>query len=207
MTRREAREVALELLFEMGFRSDDAPETILERACEMRETEINDFGKRIYFGVCENLEFIDGLMEKYSNGWKKTRISPVTKAAIRLAIFEMYFCEDIPDTVSQAGAAAVKVVGLLAKDKLLTNPCTAKADELLCNGCSSCANVCPYGAISYEDTLVNDHGIRETRRIAIVNSALCQGCGACTVACPSGAMDLQGFSNRQILSEVDAICR
>ena len=115
--------------------------------------------------------------------------------------------KDIPETVSQAGAAAVKVVGLLAKDKLLTNPCTAKADELLCNGCSSCANVCPYGAISYEDTLVNDHGIRETRRIAIVNSALCQGCGACTVACPSGAMDLQGFSNRQILSEVDAICR
>ena len=48
----------------------------------------------------ENLEFIDGLMEKYSNGWKKTRISPVSKAAIRLAIFEMYFCEDIPDTVS-----------------------------------------------------------------------------------------------------------
>ena len=100
MTRREAREVALELLFEMGFRSDDAPETILERACEMRETEINDFGKRLFFGVCENLEYIDGLMEKHSNGWKKTRISPVSKAAIRLAIFEMYFCEDIPDTVS-----------------------------------------------------------------------------------------------------------
>ncbi len=70
-----------------------------------------------------------------------------------------------------------------------------------------CANVCPYGAISYEEKQVNDHGIRETRRVAVVNGALCQGCGACTVACPSGAMDLQGFSNRQILAEVDAICR
>ena len=67
--------------------------------------------------------------------------------------------------------------------------------------------VCPYGAISYIDKEVNDHGIREVRRIAQVNSALCQGCGACTVACPSGSMDLQGFSNRQILAEVDAICR
>ena len=115
--------------------------------------------------------------------------------------------KDIPETVAQAGAAAVKVIGLLAKDKLKTNPCTAKSDELLCNGCSTCANVCPYGAITYETKLINDHGIREDCRVAVVNSALCQGCGACTVACPSGAMDLQGFSNRQILAEVDAICR
>ena len=115
--------------------------------------------------------------------------------------------KDIPETVAQAGDAAVKAIGLLAKDKLTTNPCTAKSDELLCNGCSTCANVCPYGAISYEDKEVNDHGIRETRRVAVVNTALCQGCGACTVACPSGAMDLQGFSNRQIIAEVDAICR
>ena len=115
--------------------------------------------------------------------------------------------KDIPETVSQAGAAAVKAIGLLAKDKLLTNPCTAHSDELLCNGCSQCANVCPYGAITYEEKEVNDHGIREVRRIAVVNEALCQGCGACTVTCPSGAMDLKGFSNRQILAEVDAICR
>ncbi len=115
--------------------------------------------------------------------------------------------KDIPETVAQAGAAAVKAIGLLAKDKLTTNPCTAQADILLCNGCSTCANVCPYGAISYENMQVNDHGIREERRVAVVNNALCQGCGACTVACPSGAMDLQGFSNRQILAEVDAICR
>ena len=115
--------------------------------------------------------------------------------------------KDIPETVAQAGAAAVKAIGLLAKDKLLTNPCTAQSDILLCNGCSTCENVCPYGAITYEDKEVNDHGIRETRRVAVVNNALCQGCGACTVACPSGAMDLQGFSNRQIIAEVDAICR
>lgn len=115
--------------------------------------------------------------------------------------------KDIPETVSQAGAAAVKAIGLLAKDKLLTNPCTALPDPVACNGCSQCANVCPYGAISYENKDVMGQAVRENRRVAVVNSALCQGCGACTVVCPSGAMDLQGFSNRQILAEVDAICR
>ncbi len=115
--------------------------------------------------------------------------------------------KDIPETVSQASAAAVKVIGLLSKDQLTCNPCVAGSNELLCNGCSSCEKVCPYGAISYMDKEVNDHGKREVRRIAYVNEAVCQGCGACTVACPSGAMDLKGFTHSQILAEVDAICK
>ena len=116
--------------------------------------------------------------------------------------------KDIPETVSQAGAAAAKVIGLLAKDKLLGNPCVAISDELMCNGCSTCANVCPYGAITYSDKefRMPDRTTR-IRRIASVNPAVCQGCGCCTVACPSGAMNLKGFTNNQIMAEVDAICK
>lgn len=115
--------------------------------------------------------------------------------------------KDIPETVSQAGAAAAKVIGLLSKKELTANPCTAHPEEVRCNGCGECEKVCPYGAISYEKKELRVMGRREKRRVAVVNTALCQGCGACTVACPSGVMDLQGFSNRQILAEVDAICR
>ena len=116
--------------------------------------------------------------------------------------------KDIPETVSQAGAAASKVIGLLAKDKLTGNPCVANSNELMCNGCSSCANVCPYGAIGYEDKEFRmPDRTTQIRRIAVVNPAVCQGCGACTVACPSGAMDLKGFANSQIMAEVDAICK
>lgn len=100
MTRREAREATLELLFEMGFRPDDTPEIILERAMQMREIEVNEYVKKIFFGVAQKQEFIDSLLEKHSHGWKKTRISPVARAAIRLAIYEIYFCEDVPDTAS-----------------------------------------------------------------------------------------------------------
>ena len=116
--------------------------------------------------------------------------------------------KDIPETVAQASAAAAKVIGLLAKDSLICNPCTAAPDELMCNGCSSCEKVCPYGAITYaEKEFRGPNRTTLVRRVAQVNPAVCQGCGACTVACPSGAMDLKGFSNKQIMAEVDAICR
>ena len=116
--------------------------------------------------------------------------------------------KDIPETVSQAGAAASKVIGLLCKDKLMGNPCVAHSNELMCNGCSTCEKVCPYGAITYQEKefLMPDRTTR-LRRVAVVNEAVCQGCGACTVACMSGAMDLKGFTNKQIMAEVDAICR
>ena len=116
--------------------------------------------------------------------------------------------KDIPETVSQAGAAASKVIGLLSKDKLIGNPCIAHSDELMCNGCSSCERVCPYGAITYIDKEFRmPDRTTKVRRVASVNEAVCQGCGACTVACPSGAMDLRGFASKQIMAEVDAICK
>ena len=116
--------------------------------------------------------------------------------------------KDIPETVSQAGAAASKVIGLLCKDKLTGNPCVAHSNEWMCNGCSTCEKVCPYGAITYIDKEFRmPDRTTKVRRVASVNEAVCQGCGACTVACMSGAMDLKGFMNKQIMAEVDAICK
>lgn len=116
--------------------------------------------------------------------------------------------KDIPETVAQAGAAASKVIGLLNKEKILSNPCVAASDKNMCTGCTLCENVCPYGAITFEkEEFILPGRIVQVRTVAKVNEAVCQGCGACTVACPSGAMDLKGFSVQQIIAEVDAICR
>jgi heterodisulfide reductase subunit A len=114
--------------------------------------------------------------------------------------------KDIPETVAQASAAAVKVTALLSKKSLMSNPTVAEVNLSLCNGDMSCMAVCPYGAIT--EGMVEERRGRETvkRKIAEVNTALCQGCGACTVACRPGAINLKGFTNEQILAEVDAIC-
>jgi len=114
--------------------------------------------------------------------------------------------KDIPDTVAQASAAAVKVCGLFSKDNLATDPMISTVNESICSGCAICQPVCPYGAIEMKNIEERAQGKTIERQVASVNKGLCQGCGSCTVACRSGAINLQGFTNEQILAEVDAVC-
>ena len=115
--------------------------------------------------------------------------------------------KDIPDTVCQAGAAAAKVIGLLNKPSLESNPQISRVNESLCQGDGACVNICPYGAISLVTKHFRENSQHVDRTVAQINPGLCQGCGACTVTCRSGAMDLLGYTNESILREVDALCQ
>ena len=97
--------------------------------------------------------------------------------------------KDIPDTVAQAGAAASKVVGLLARGRIESNPMLTHVDVSKCSGCGSCVDICPYHALSLDEITVRENSKKVTRTVAKVNEGLCQGCGACTVACRPGALD------------------
>ncbi|MDK2986665.1 MAG: heterodisulfide reductase subunit [Clostridia bacterium] len=114
--------------------------------------------------------------------------------------------KDIPDTVAQASAAASKVAALFTKDELTTSPLISEVDTSKCSGCGMCEPVCPYNAIAMKTISERVPGGQRERQVSEVNAGLCQGCGACTVACRSGAINLKGFTNEQILAEVDAIC-
>jgi heterodisulfide reductase subunit A len=115
--------------------------------------------------------------------------------------------KDIPDTVAQASAAAVKVCGLFSKDEMETSPMTSKVMQEKCAGCGHCVAMCPYKAISLIEVDGRDGNKRVKRLVADVNTGLCQGCGCCAASCRTGAIDLQGYTNEQILREVDALCR
>lgn len=115
--------------------------------------------------------------------------------------------KDIPDTVAQAGAAASKVIGLLAKGAIESNPMIAHVDEAKCSGCGACVDICPYGALSLDEVTRRENSRKVTRVVAKVNAGLCQGCGACTVACRPGASDLLGFSDEGIMQEVAMLCQ
>ncbi|MCL1891650.1 MAG: CoB--CoM heterodisulfide reductase iron-sulfur subunit A family protein [Coriobacteriia bacterium] len=115
--------------------------------------------------------------------------------------------KDIPDTVAQASAAAMKVAILFNKDELESNAMIAQSNSSLCNSCGACEAICPYQAITLEEITRRENSVMVTRKVSKVNPSLCQGCGACTVACRPGAMDLKGFSDEQIMREVDALCQ
>ncbi len=114
---------------------------------------------------------------------------------------------DIPDTVAQAGGAAAKVAGLLSRPELVTSPMVSSVNEALCSGCLLCVPVCPYRALEAGviTERINHHPARE-RVVVKVNTGLCQGCGACNAACRSGAVEVRGFTNEQILAELEALC-
>ena len=100
MTRKEAREEAFRLLFETEFRAEEDPASIYALSEENRCFSDNAYVKNVYFGVREHLEQIDEIVVRHSNGWKPSRISPVSRCAIRLSIYEMLYMNDIPAAVS-----------------------------------------------------------------------------------------------------------
>lgn len=114
------------------------------------------------------------------------------------------FPKDIPDSVASGGAAAAKVNSLFAKEALETEPIVAEVNEKACVGCLNCIRVCPFNAI--EEKELENPKTGEKRIVASVNEGICEGCGTCTAGCPSGCISLRGFTDDQLLAELDILC-
>ncbi|RDH88121.1 MAG: disulfide reductase [endosymbiont of Escarpia spicata] len=101
--------------------------------------------------------------------------------------------KDIPETVSQAGAAASKVIALLSKDQLAHSPTVAKVRDPWCTGCEMCVDACPYDAIALVDGKAH------------VNEVLCEGCGSCVGVCVRAAIDVKNVTQLQVHEMISAI--
>ena len=103
--------------------------------------------------------------------------------------------KDIPASVAQGAAASARVLGKIQQKEIALEPVRATINETQCSGCRICNDLCPFNAILFhEDKMVSE-----------VNPALCQGCGTCVAACPAGAITGTGFSNEQILSQIEGL--
>ncbi|HPX62346.1 MAG TPA: CoB--CoM heterodisulfide reductase iron-sulfur subunit A family protein [Deltaproteobacteria bacterium] len=111
--------------------------------------------------------------------------------------------KDIPESVSQASAAAAKVMTLFARDTMEREPIVARVRENTCVGCFACKKVCAYGAI--EEKEIRDRQGNLIRKVAYVNPGVCGGCGTCQATCPSKSIELEGYTDEQIVAMIEAL--
>jgi heterodisulfide reductase subunit A2 len=116
---------------------------------------------------------------------------------------------DIPESVSMASGAAVKVAGLFSQDELTREPLIAVVNRQAapvyssCVGCFLCVSACPYQAIEKEE--IKNRAGEVIKSVAKVNPGLCQGCGTCVAFCRTKSIDIQGYTHEQVYSEVMAL--
>ncbi len=134
-----------------------------------------------------------------ANGWfieKHPKLDPV--ATMTEGIFIAGCAQgpkDIPASVAQGAAAAARVLGRIEQKEMALEPVRASVIEAKCSGCRICNGLCPFNAITFH----------EDRMVTEINPALCQGCGTCVAACPAGAIAGTGFSNDQIMAQIEGL--
>ena len=100
--RREGREAAIQFLFQHDLNADAADKPTLHDFWQLRSAtkKIQDFTTALIDGILSNRETIDAQIKKYVANYDIGRIAAVDRNILRLAIYEMLFCKDIPPVVS-----------------------------------------------------------------------------------------------------------
>jgi len=100
-TRRKARELAMQALFFMDVRRDFSEETF-DRFCAnfAPKPDVRPFFLRLIRGVLRSQTELDALIERFSEHWSLGRMSGVDRNVMRIAVYEMVCCRDIPAKVS-----------------------------------------------------------------------------------------------------------
>ncbi len=121
-SRREAREKAVQFLFQHDFNPLPNLEEALDRfwtsqravqtkpssgksdvpseETTAEEAAVRLFGDRLIKGVLQHLEKIDRAIKEHAENWDIHRMAVVDRNVLRLAIYEMHYREDIPPVVS-----------------------------------------------------------------------------------------------------------
>ena len=101
MRRTEARELFMQLLFQMEMQNDYSLEIKKRFADEkMEHSDQKEYFDLMFDLTGKHLDEIDKIIENSCKGWKLTRLSKVDLAVLRLCVCEIMYCTDIPDSVS-----------------------------------------------------------------------------------------------------------
>jgi heterodisulfide reductase subunit A len=108
----------------------------------------------------------------------------------------------VDEAIAQAGAAAARAASILSHDLLQVGGIVARVDPAKCTGCLTCVRICPFGAVRIDPALAGVGGILGA---AEITPAACRGCGLCPAECPARAIQLQHFTDDQVLAKEEAL--
>ena len=115
MVRNTAREIAIHLSYELSFTSKQIDALLDERLTkesfeilkeedslyqEVPNAKQAEYIRRLVKGVNEHAAELDGYIEKYAKGWKFSRIPLVASAIMRVAMYEILYMQDIPNSAA-----------------------------------------------------------------------------------------------------------
>jgi len=99
--RRKSRELAMQALFYMDMSRNDSKK-LLDRFCENFDpsSETLPFFLKLVKGVMHARPEVDAIIERFSSSWKLSRMPAVDRNVMRIAVYELLCCPDIPYKVS-----------------------------------------------------------------------------------------------------------
>jgi N utilization substance protein B len=99
--RRKSRELALQVLYQLDVTKQD-PSKVLDQFQQhfSPNEEKDEFLEGLVLGVLNHSQEIDRLIEQFSENWRLERMSIIDRNILRMATFELIFCEDIPPKVT-----------------------------------------------------------------------------------------------------------
>ena len=101
MSRRLARQTALQILFEIDVGKNEAETALTFRLSEVtQKPRDSDFVRRDVLGVGEHIKELDQIIDTFAKDWRTDRMSNVDRNILRFAIFEICFMKEIDVKIS-----------------------------------------------------------------------------------------------------------
>ena len=99
--RRKSREFALQVLYQLNITKEDATRALTQFQEHFSPNgDVDEFLKRLVLGVLEHCQELDRLIEQYLENWRLDRINWIDRNILRMALFELLYCEEIPPKVT-----------------------------------------------------------------------------------------------------------
>lgn len=110
LARSKARKQALDILYESDIRSSSPIDILTSRDISevgLDSRPIREYTREIIEGVSAHRRKIDELISTYAQGWDMDRLPAVDRNIMRLALYEILWCQDLDDAIAIAEALSL----------------------------------------------------------------------------------------------------